>query len=66
MKDRLNPCIYYICKGETCQKGIKEVDMLKCSHCAKYRPRKSNTHTESIRSKRQKSKDKSDRKIGWK
>ena len=20
-KDRLNPCIHYVCKGETCKKG---------------------------------------------
>ena len=25
-KDRLNLCIYYVCKGETCKKGFKDVD----------------------------------------
>lgn len=25
MKDRINPCIYYVCAHETCQKGRKKV-----------------------------------------
>jgi len=29
-KDRLNPCIYYVCKGETCKKGFKDVTLAKC------------------------------------
>lgn len=37
MKDRLQPCIYYVCKGETCKKGFVNVDMSKCKNCAKYK-----------------------------
>ena len=40
-KDRLNPCIHYVCKGETCKKGFKDVTLAKCKTCEKYRPRKS-------------------------
>lgn len=40
MKDRLIPCVNYICAGETCLKGVKEVTMSKCQHCQKYQPRK--------------------------
>ena len=61
MKDRINPCIHYVCKGETCGKGIKNVDLAKCKNCSKYCPRKSAKKTESIRAKRQKDKDRHDR-----
>ena len=27
-KDRLAPCIHYVCKGETCKKGFKDVTHL--------------------------------------
>lgn len=59
MKDRLNPCVYYVCKGETCKKGIKNVDLAKCKNCHKYRGRKG-VKQESIKSKRQKDKDRHD------
>ena len=62
-KDRIAPCIYYVCKGETCQKGFKEVDLHKCKTCSKYRPHKSNKKMESIKNKRQKDKDRHD---NWK
>ena len=55
-KDRLEPCIYYVCKGADCKKRFKNVDMSKCKTCEKYRPRKSHQPHESVRSKRQKDK----------
>ena len=60
-KDRLNPCIYYICFGNDCKKGFKCVSMDKCKTCAKYRPRKANHKPESIKIRRQKDKDRHDR-----
>jgi sulfur relay (sulfurtransferase) complex TusBCD TusD component (DsrE family) len=60
-KDRVNPCIYYVCYGADCQKGIKNVDMSKCKNCSKYRGRKNNHKQESIKTKRQKDKDRHDR-----
>lgn len=56
-KDRLNPCIYYICAHETCEKGFVDVTMAKCKNCQKYRARKNKRKQESIRAKRQKDKD---------
>lgn len=51
-KDRLNPCIHYVCKGETCKKGFKDVTLAKCKTCEKYRPRKSGQKQESVKQKR--------------
>ena len=59
-KDRLNPCIHYVCKGETCKKGFKDVTLAKCKTCEKYRPRKSGQKQESVKQKRQKDKDRHD------
>ena len=39
MKDRLEPCLYYICKGE-CTKGGSAAQRGICQTCKKYRPRK--------------------------
>ena len=64
MRERLVPCVSYVCAGETCLKGIKEVTMSKCQHCQKYRPRKvGKKKQESVRAKRQKDKDRHD---NWK
>lgn len=60
MKDRTEPCIYYVCKGETCGKGYVKVDLSKCKNCPKYRPRKNNHKKESIKEKRRKDKDRHD------
>ena len=38
-KDRLAPCIYYICKGE-CKKGRNAEQNKTCKNCNKYKPRK--------------------------
>lgn len=58
MKDRLIPCVNYICAGETCLKGVKKVTMSKCQHCQKYQPRKTkNKKKESVKIKHQKDKD---------
>ena len=61
MKDRVRPCIHYICKGSDCAKGIKNVDLAKCKNCSKYCPRKCAKKQESVRAKRQKDKDRHDR-----
>lgn len=61
MKDRTIPCIYYICHGADCKKGVKSVDMSKCKNCSKYRPRKVKVRRESIRARRQKDKDRHDK-----
>lgn len=61
MKDRRVPCVHYVCYGETCGKGFKDVTMDKCKNCPKYRPRKVAKKEKSVRSKRQKDKDRHDR-----
>lgn len=61
MKDRINPCIYYVCAHETCQKGRKDVTMDKCKNCSKYRGRKNHHKPLPARLKREQSKQKSDR-----
>lgn len=61
MKDRIQPCIYYICKGETCGRGFVNVDLSKCKNCQKYTPRKCTKKRESIREKRRKDKDRHDK-----
>lgn len=60
MKDRINPCIYYICANADCQKGKHNVTHSDtCQHCAKYKPRKTTNHSEeTVKSKKQKVKDK--------
>lgn len=60
MKDQTNPCIYYVCCGETCKKGFKDVTLKKCKNCNKYRARKSNHRPESIKNKRRKDKERHD------
>ena len=61
MRDRNIPCIYYICANETCQKGLKDVTMDKCKNCKKYKPRKVTRKQESIKTKRQKDRDRHDK-----
>lgn len=56
-KDRLNPCVFYVCAHEACEKGFVDVTMAKCKNCQKYRARKNKRKQESIRAKRQKDKD---------
>ncbi len=63
MKDRIEPCIYYVCKDATCKKGFVKVDLKKCKNCPKYRPRKSAGKKTSVREKRQRDKDRHDQ---WK
>lgn len=65
MKDRLVPCVSYVCAGETCKKGFKNVTMAKCKNCSKYKPRKVTKKHESIKSKRQKDKDRHDNWKNW-
>lgn len=61
MKDRNQPCIYYICANADCRKGFKNVNLDKCKNCEKYYPRKSKHKEESIKIKRQKDKDRHDK-----
>ena len=63
MRDRIEPCIYYVCMGADCRKGFVKVDMKKCKNCPKYQPRKNPKKKESLRSRRQKDKDRHD---SWK
>ena len=56
MKDRINPCIHYICKGEDCRKGFVKVDLKKCKNCPKYEPRKCSKRAEPVKMRRQKDK----------
>lgn len=60
MRDRINPCIHYVCAHETCRKGYKDVTMAKCKNCAKYKGRKSGKKPESVRLKREKEKIRTD------
>lgn len=61
MKDRTEPCVYYVCKDADCKMGFVKVDLKKCKICPKYQPRKTSKRTESVRTKRQKDKDRHDR-----
>ena len=63
MKDRLNPCIYYVCANADCKKGFKDVTLAKCKNCTKQKGRKNNHKQEPINYKRQKDKDRHD---NWK
>lgn len=38
MKDRIEPCLYYICLG-SCQKGRDACHKGYCQKCDKYKPR---------------------------
>lgn len=60
MKDRTIPCIYYICAGEECKKHFKDVTLSKCKNCSKYTPRKLSKRPETIKSKREKDRDRHD------
>lgn len=37
-KDRLTPCLFYVCKGE-CKKGRNAEHSGYCQKCDKYKPR---------------------------
>ncbi len=61
MKDRSEPCIYYICKDADCEKGFVKVNLKKCKNCPKYQPRKTKKIKESFKAKKQKDKDRHDK-----
>lgn len=63
MKDKVQPCVHYVCCGEDCKKGFKNVTLTKCKNCKKYHARKSNKKAESVKAKRQKDRDRHD---NWK
>lgn len=60
MKDRTIPYIYYTCAHQPCQKGHQDVTMKRCKNCSKYRPRKVSKRQESVKSKREKDKNRHD------
>ena len=60
MKDRISPCIYYVCAGADCQKGKKDVTLAKCKNCDKYRPCKQSKRPETFKEKKRKDKDRHD------
>lgn len=60
MKDRMNPCIYYVCKDADCKKGFVKVDLKKCKNCPKYEPGKSSKREESVKVRKQKDRDRHD------
>ena len=43
MKDRIEPCKYYVCKGE-CKKGREANHEKYCQKCGKYEPRVRRRH----------------------
>ena len=59
-KVREVPCVSYVCKGETCLKGRKNVEHSGCCQtCKKYYPRKvGNVKKESVMQKKNKAKEK--------
>ena len=61
MKDRISPCIYYVCKNADCKKGFVKVDLKKCKNCPKHEPRKASKKEESVKVRRQKDKDRHER-----
>lgn len=42
-KDRITPCLYYVCKGE-CEKGREADYSGYCQRCGKYIPRAKERH----------------------
>ena len=60
MKDRLVPCIHYVCKDAGCKKGFVKVDLKKCKNCPKYEPRKNARREETVKAKKQKDRDRHD------
>lgn len=42
-KDRITPCLYYVCKGE-CEKGREADYSGYCQRCGKYVPRTKERH----------------------
>lgn len=56
MKDRTEPCIYYVCANSDCKKGRKNVTLATCKNCTKYRPRKNNHKPEPVKLRRIKDK----------
>lgn len=62
-RDRKTPCIHYVCAHENCKRHFKDVTMDKCATCQKYHPRKVSKKPESVKSRREKDKDRHD---NWK
>lgn len=56
-KDRLTPCMYYICAGE-CEKGREANYKGYCQHCDKYKPRAKERHLNKKKEKLRKIREK--------
>lgn len=52
-KDRLTPCLFYICKGE-CEKGRDAEHDGYCQRCDKYKPRAKEHHVNQKKQKLEK------------
>ena len=57
MKDRIIPCIHYVCKDADCKKGFAKVTMKKCKNCPKYQARKETRRGEPLKIRKQKDRD---------
>ena len=55
-KDRIKPCIHYVCANNSCQKGYQNVTHAKtCQTCGNYCPRKlGNEVKESVKTRKEK------------
>ena len=56
-KDRLTPCLYYLCTG-SCTKGREANHTGYCQHCNKYKPRAKVRHKNIKKEKLNKIKEK--------
>lgn len=63
MKDRTVPCVSYVCAHADCLRGYKDVTVKRCKNCPKYRPRKTTKRPETVKSKREKDRNRHD---NWK
>lgn len=52
-KDRLTPCLYYVCEG-TCEKGRESSHKNYCQTCEKYQPRARVKHVNKKKEKLEK------------
>ena len=59
-KDRLVPCIHYVCAHADCGRGYRDVTVKRCRTCPEYRPRKTGRRPEPVSRKRQKDRDRHD------
>lgn len=56
-KDRLTPCVYYICAGK-CEKNREADYKGYCQHCDRYKPRAKERHLNKKKEKLRKIREK--------